>query len=91
MTIFNSPEFGGFRYFTQDVINWYIETFKYHKLQDTYMDTATFSNIEQVIRRTIKSDGRCGGMQHFIGREVDIIIYDNEPTEEEYDTWSEPL
>lgn len=42
------------------------------------MDTATFSNIEQVIRRTVRNDGRAGGMQHFVGKSVDIIIYTEE-------------
>lgn len=45
------------------------------------METATFSNIEQVIRRTVRADGRAGGMQRFINREVDIIIYNEEETE----------
>jgi len=45
------------------------------------MEVATFSNIEQVIRRTIKPDGRAGGMQKFAGREVDIIVYNEEEEE----------
>lgn len=42
------------------------------------MAEATFSNVQQILRRTIKNDGRAGGMQKFVGKDVDIVVYNEE-------------
>lgn len=43
-----------------------------------HMAEVTISNVKQLISRTVKSDGRAGGMQPFAGKSVDIIIYEEE-------------
>ena len=41
------------------------------------MSEVSFSNVSQVLRRTVKVDGRCGGLQNFAGRAVDIVVYND--------------
>lgn len=42
------------------------------------MESTTFRNVREVLRRTVRSDGRCGGLQRYIDQEVDILIYNEE-------------
>lgn len=44
------------------------------------MATVTMKDVEQVLSRRVKSDGRAGGLQRFAGRDVDVIIYENKET-----------
>lgn len=39
------------------------------------MAEVKFSNVEQVLRRIVKHDGRCGGLQKYAGQEVDVLVY----------------
>ena len=45
------------------------------------MATVTMNGVEQVLSRKVKPDGRCGGLQHFIGTTVDIIVYEKNEVE----------
>ena len=45
------------------------------------METSTFHNVNEVLRRIVKSDGRCGGLQRYAGQTVDIVIYQTEEDE----------
>ena len=49
------------------------------------MKEASFCNIQEVLRRTVKRDGRIGGFHSHIGETVDVIIYQNSETEEHED------
>ena len=42
------------------------------------MDEVKFRNVEQVLRRTVKEDGRVGGLQKYINAEVDVVTYRQE-------------
>ena len=44
------------------------------------MEKTIFSNVEQVLRRRVKEDGRVGGLQKFAGKEVDVVVYENVET-----------
>lgn len=45
------------------------------------MESTTFNNVSEVLSRVVKSDGRCGGLQRYAGKSVDIVIYENVETE----------
>lgn len=45
------------------------------------MTEIRISNVEQILRRVVKDDGRCGGLQFHAGKIVDIIIYKEEHEE----------
>jgi len=48
------------------------------------MEQSTFRNVKEVLRRTVKKDGRAGGLHSYIGETVDVITYLN--TEETGET-----
>jgi len=52
------------------------------------MEEATFCNVEQVLRRVVKKDGRVGGLQAYSGQIVDVVTYENVETVS-YDTREE--
>ena len=39
------------------------------------MDEVKFRNVEQVLRRVVKGDGRVGGLQKYANTEVDVVTY----------------
>lgn len=41
------------------------------------MESTTFKNVSEVLRRVVRADGRVGGMQKYINQEVDVIVYEN--------------
>ena len=45
------------------------------------MQSATFNNVKEVLSRTVKPDGRLGGLQKYVNEKVDVLTYLN--TEEE--------
>lgn len=45
------------------------------------MEQTTFANVREVLRRTVKKDGRIGSLQNYIGKSVDVLTYAD--TEEE--------
>jgi len=45
------------------------------------MEEVKFCNVEQVLRRVVKSDGRVGGLQAYSGQTVDVITYETAETE----------
>ena len=49
----------------------------------TSMKECKFENVCEVLRRTVKKDGRAGSLQNYIGKDVDVITYLN--TEEHED------
>lgn len=45
------------------------------------MESSTFYNVSEVLKRIVKNDGRCGGLQAYCGKTVDIVIYNEEEEE----------
>ena len=43
-----------------------------------HMESTTFNNVSEVLSRIVKDDGRCGGLQRYAGKAVDIVIYNEE-------------
>jgi len=39
------------------------------------MAEVNISNVEQMLSRTVKNDGRCGGLQFAVGQEVTVLTY----------------
>lgn len=48
------------------------------KTDALHMESTTFNNVSEVLSRIVKNDGRCGGLQRYAGKAVDIIIYEEE-------------
>jgi hypothetical protein len=44
------------------------------------MESTTFNNVNEVLSRVVKSDGRVGGLQRYAGKSVDIVTYENVET-----------
>ena len=42
------------------------------------MESTTFDNVSEVLKRTVKNDGRVGGLQSYCGKTVDVVIYNEE-------------